>query len=79
VPIALVDLAQVPERLDGALLKRTGEEAGFTIEVTDRVASEWLESVLEGEDGEKRLLLHDRQARRSCLRDPGVAGATGCR
>ncbi len=50
------DLAQVPERLDAELFERTAEETGFTIEVTDRVASEWLETLLEGEDGEKRLL-----------------------
>lgn len=50
------DLAQVPERLDGELFDRTAEEAGFAIETTDRVASEWLETLLEGEDGEKRLL-----------------------
>ncbi len=50
------DLAQVPERLDGELFERIVGAAGFTIDVTDRVASEWLESLLEGEDGEKRLL-----------------------
>ena len=50
------DLAQAPGRLDGELFERTVEEAGFTIEVIDRVASEWLENLLEGEDGEKRLL-----------------------
>lgn len=36
--------------------QRTVEKAGFTIEVIDRVASERLENLLEGEDGEKRLL-----------------------
>lgn len=50
------DLAQVPGRLDGGLFETTVEEAGFTIEAIDRVASEWLENLLEGEDGEKRLL-----------------------
>ena len=50
------DLAQVPERLDADLFERTVEEAGFAIEVIDRVASEWLENSLESEDGEKRLL-----------------------
>ncbi len=50
------DLAQVPERLDGDLFERTVAEAGFTIELVDRVASEWLENLLEREDGEKRLL-----------------------
>jgi ubiquinone/menaquinone biosynthesis C-methylase UbiE len=50
------DLAQVPGRLDGDLFERTVQAAGFTIEVIDRVASEWLENALEGEEGEKRLL-----------------------
>jgi ubiquinone/menaquinone biosynthesis C-methylase UbiE len=64
------DLAQVPERLDGALFERVVEEAGFTIEVIDRVASEWLENLLEREDGEKRLL---RAARLNRERDRFVA------
>ena len=46
----------MPERLDGELFERIVQETGFTIEVVDRVASEWLEATLEGEDGEKRLL-----------------------
>ncbi len=50
------DLAQVPERLDAELFEQTVAEAGFAIEVLDRVGSEWLEALLEGEDGEKRLL-----------------------
>ena len=54
------DLATVPERLDGELFERTVEGGGFTIEMIDRVASEWLENLLEREDGEKRLLLAAR-------------------
>lgn len=50
------DLAQAPGRLDARLFEAAVEAAGFTIEVIDRVASEWLENLLEGEDGEKRLL-----------------------
>ena len=50
------NLAQVPERLDSELFERTDEKAGFAIKVIDRVASEWLETLLEGEDGKKRLL-----------------------
>ncbi len=50
------DLAQVPDRLDADLFELTVREADFEIEVTDRVGSEWLESLLEVEDGEKRLL-----------------------
>ena len=57
------DLAQVPERLDSDLFERIVEEAGFTIEVIDRVASEWLEASLEGEDGENRLLMVARLRR----------------
>ncbi len=60
------DLAQVPERLDSELFERTVEAAGFTIDVIDRVASEWLEHLLESEDGEKRLL---RAARLNRERD----------
>ena len=50
------DLAQVPERLDSELFEETVKRAGFDIEAIDRVASEWLENLLEREDGEKRLL-----------------------
>lgn len=50
------DLAQAPGRLDAELFEQTVERAGLTIDVIDRVASEWLENLLEGEDGEKRLL-----------------------
>ena len=64
------DLAMVPERLDGDLFERTVASAGFTIEVIDCVASEWLEALLETEDGEKRLL---RAARLNRDRDRLVA------
>lgn len=60
------DLAQVPERLDSELFETTVEETGFTIETIDLVASEWLENLLEREDGEKRLL---RAARLNRNRD----------
>lgn len=50
------DLAQVPERLDLDLFERTLRAAGFTVEAVDVVGSEWLEHLLEREDGEKRLL-----------------------
>lgn len=62
----VADLAQVPDRFDAGIFEVTVEEAGFTIEVIDRVASEWLERLLEGEDGEKRLL---RAARLNRNRD----------
>jgi ubiquinone/menaquinone biosynthesis C-methylase UbiE len=64
------DLAQVPERLDPVLFERNVEDTGFAIEVVDRVASEWLETLLEGEDGERRLL---RAARLHRDRDRFVA------
>lgn len=50
------DLAQAPGRLDGDLFEHLVAEAGFGIESVDRVGSEWLEHLLEAEDGEKRLL-----------------------
>ena len=50
------DLAQVPDRLDAERFERIVLEAGFTIAAVDRVASEWLEALLEGEEAEKRLL-----------------------
>lgn len=55
-----VDLAVAPDRLDHELFERITEETGFMIEVLDRVASEWLESTLEAEKAEKRLLLAAR-------------------
>ena len=58
------DLAQVEERLDVELFERTVGDAGFAIELVDRVGSEWLESLLEGEDGERRLLRAARLHRR---------------
>ncbi|MCP3855221.1 MAG: class I SAM-dependent methyltransferase [Actinomycetia bacterium] len=63
------DLAQVPERLDIGLFERIVEQAGFVIESVDRVGSEWLEHLLEPEDGEKRLL---RAARLNRDRDQFV-------
>jgi ubiquinone/menaquinone biosynthesis C-methylase UbiE len=50
------DLAVVPERLDADLFEQAIDKAGFTIDVVDPVASEWLEHLLENEDGERRLL-----------------------
>ena len=57
------DLALVPERLDGDLFERAVAGAGFTIEAVDAVGSEWLEHLLEREDGEKRLLRAARMNR----------------
>ena len=64
------DLAQVPERLDPELFEQTAQQAGFSIDVIDRIASEWLETLLEGEDGEKHLL---RAARLHRDRDRYIA------
>ena len=54
------DLAQVPERLDAELFVRIVDDTGFTIEVIDPVASEWLEVTLGADDAEKRLLMAAR-------------------
>lgn len=64
------DLASVPERLDVGLFEDSVRLAGFEITALDRVGSEWLESLLEGEDGEKRLL---RAARMRRAKDDLVA------
>lgn len=51
------DLANVPDRLDAELFERIVGAAGLDIETMDPVASEWLESSLEDESAEKRLLM----------------------
>ena len=50
------DLATVPDRLSVEVFEETVRRAGFTISAIDRIGSEWLEALLEDEDGEKRLL-----------------------
>ena len=50
------DLATVPDRLSIELFEDSVRRAGFAIRAIDRIGSEWLESLLEREDGEKRLL-----------------------
>jgi SAM-dependent methyltransferase len=50
------DLAIVPERLSVTGFERAVVRAGFRIRALDLVGSEWLEALLEGEDGERRLL-----------------------
>jgi len=57
------DLATVPDRLSLEVFEEAVRRAGFTIRAMDRVASEWLESLLEREDGEKRLLRAARMQR----------------
>ena len=57
------DLAMVPDRLSVEGFEGAIRNAGFTILEIDRIASEWLESLLEGEDGEKRLLIAARMQR----------------
>ena len=57
------DLAMVPERLSVEGFEGAIRNAGFTILDIDRIASEWLESLLEREDGEKRLLIAARMQR----------------
>lgn len=50
------DLATVAERLSVSTFESTVGEAGFSIESIDIIGSEWMESLLENEDGERRLL-----------------------
>ena len=57
------DLATVPERLSLEVFEDSVRRAGFTIRAMDRIGSEWLESFLEREDGEKRLLRAARMQR----------------
>ena len=64
------DLATVPERLSVEIFEGSVHRAGFAIRAVDRVGSEWLESFLEREDGEKRLL---RAARMGRAKDDIVA------
>ncbi len=64
------DLASVPDRLDVEVFEDSVRRAGFAIQAIDRIGSEWLESFLEREDGEKRLL---RAARMQRAKDDIVA------
>ncbi len=57
------DLATAPDRLSIDIFEDSVRRAGFTIQAIDRIDSEWLESLLEGEDGEKRLLCAARMRR----------------
>jgi ubiquinone/menaquinone biosynthesis C-methylase UbiE len=57
------DLATVPERLSIEAFEGSVRRAGFTIQTIDSIGSEWLESFLEREDGEKRLLRAARMQR----------------
>jgi len=64
------DLATVPERLSIEVFEDSVRRAGFRIQAIDPLGSEWLESFLEREDGEKRLL---RAARMQRAKDEIVA------
>jgi cyclopropane fatty-acyl-phospholipid synthase-like methyltransferase len=64
------DLATVPDRLSIEVFEDSVRRAGFTIQAIDRIGSEWLESLLEREDGEDRLL---RAARMQRAKDDIVA------
>ena len=64
------DLATVPERLSVEIFEESVRRSGFTIQEIDSIGSEWLESLLEREDGEKRLL---RAARMRRAKDEIVA------
>ena len=64
------DLASVPDRLSVEIFEDSVRQAGFSIQEIDRVGSEWLETLLEQEDAEKRLL---RAARMQRAKDDIVA------
>jgi ubiquinone/menaquinone biosynthesis C-methylase UbiE len=64
------DLASVPERLSVEIFEDAVRRAGFTVAAIDPVDSEWLESLLERDNGETRLL---RAARMRRARDDIVA------
>lgn len=64
------DLASVPDRFSVEIFEDSVREAGFAIRAIDVIGSEWLESLLEQEDGEKRLL---RAARMQRAKDDIVA------
>jgi cyclopropane fatty-acyl-phospholipid synthase-like methyltransferase len=64
------NLATVPDRLSIDIFEDSVRRAGFTIQAIDRIGPEWLESLLEREDGEKRLL---RAARMQRAKDDIVA------
>jgi SAM-dependent methyltransferase len=64
------DLATVPDRLDVDVFEDSVDRAAFSIQAVDRIGSEWLESLLEGDDGERRLL---RSARMRRAKDEIVA------
>ena len=64
------DLATVPDRLSVDVFEASVRQAGFTIQGIDRIGSEWLESLLERDDGENRLL---RAARMRRAKDDIVA------
>ena len=57
------DLTAAPERLSVEAFESSVRRAGFTIQAIDPIGSEWLESFLEREDGEKRLLWAARMRR----------------
>ncbi|MDH3426344.1 MAG: methyltransferase domain-containing protein [Acidimicrobiia bacterium] len=57
------DLATVPDRLSVDGFEDSVHRAGFTIQAIDRIGPEFLESLLEREDGEKRLLRAARMQR----------------
>ena len=59
----VADLAMVDERLDVDRFEADVTAAGFTISDTEIIGSEWMEALLEREDGERRLLEAARMQR----------------
>lgn len=68
------DLATVPERLSVDIFEDAVARAGFTIQAVDVIGPEFLEALLEGADGEKRLLqaAHMRRAKDEIVAVVGV-------
>ena len=59
----VADLAMVDERLDVDLFESNVTSAGFTISDVEVIGSEWMEALLERENGERRLLQAARMRR----------------
>lgn len=57
------DLATVPERLSREVFEDSVRRSGFTIQAVDVIGSEWMESLLERGESEKRLLQASRMRR----------------
>jgi SAM-dependent methyltransferase len=68
------DLAMAPDRFSVAIFEDSVRRAGLTIQAIDRVGSEWVESMLEREEGERRLLraAHLHRAKDQIVDEVGI-------